>query len=257
MLLIKKRGQLTISVIIAIVLIAGVILLFFFRSRLTGIFGGEFSPQGYLAQCIEPEIKRGVQILAAQGSYQEPEGFILYQGNKIQYLCYTKDYYKTCVVQQPMIKQNFERELNSLIKNRADQCARDLISEYEKRGYSVSSGEIKPEVSIIPNKILVRFNIPLSVTKETTQKFQGFDVEIDSQMYDLLFIASSIVDYETKLGDSATELYMQYYPNLKIEKVKLSEGTKIYKLTDVVSSEEFSFASRSLAWPAGYGLEGV
>ena len=117
MLMREKRGQLTISVIIAIILIAGIILLFFFRSRLTGIFGGEFSPQGYLAQCIEPEIKQYTKVLAAQGGYQRPEGFILYQGNKIQYLCYTNDYYKTCVVQQPMIKQNFEKELNIIFRD--------------------------------------------------------------------------------------------------------------------------------------------
>jgi hypothetical protein len=48
---------------------------------------------------------------------------------------------------------------------------------------------------------------------------------------------------------------MQYYPDLKIEKTKLSDGTTIYILSNVVSKDRFTFASRSLAWPPGYGLE--
>ena len=95
----------------------------------------------------------------------------------------------------------------------------------------------------------------MTVKKETTQKFQNFDIEFKSEMYDLLFIAQSIVEYEADLGGSATELYLQYYPDLKIKKTKLSDGTTIYKLNNVITKEEFNFASRSLAWPAGYGLE--
>ena len=77
-----------------------------------------------------------------------------------------------------------------------------------------------------------------------------------SEMYDLLFIATNIVEHESQVGGSATELYLQYYPDLKIEKIKLTDGTTIYQLSNVVTGEQFSFASRSLAWPAGYGLNG-
>ena len=76
-------------------------------------------------------------------------------------------------------------------------------------------------------------------------------------MYDLIMTSVSIIDYESTYGDSETTLYMQYYPDLKIEKTKLSDGTTIYVLTNVISKESFTFASRSLAWPPGYGIEEV
>ncbi len=254
---IGKRGQMTIFIIIGIIIIAAVVLYFLFRPRLGGIFEGAFSPNSYLSACVEPEVRRGVDLLSKQGSYRDvEEGSVLYQGEKIKYLCYIEGYYKTCVVQQPMIKNNFESQLNDMVKGKADQCMRNLIAEYERRGYKVNSGGINSEVSIIPSKILVVFNSQLTVNKETTQKFDRFDVGIDSEMYDLLFISSSIVDYESSLGDSASELYLQYYPNLRIEKIKLDDGTKIYKVRNVITKEEFKFASRSLSWPAGYGLEG-
>ena len=251
-----KRGQVAIFVIIAIVIVVIIALLVFsFRKNIGGIFEGTFSPHAYLSDCIEPEVRPAVQLLAEQGSYQNPEGFTTLDGKKIKYLCYTSDYYKTCTVQQPMTKQNFEKELNLMLKGKANQCVKNLISEYEKRGYEVSSGGSNSEVSLIPGKILITFNTPLTVKKTTTQTFNNFEVEMNSEMYNLLFIAQSIIDYEAKLGDSATELYLQYYPNLKIKKILLSDGTTIYKLSDFNTQEEFSFASRSLAWPAGYGLE--
>lgn len=251
----KKRGQVAIYVIIAVAIVALIVLAFIFYPRLSGVFYGELNPGAYLKDCVEPSVKENVALLAKQGGYQEPEGFALYGGEKIKYLCYTDDYYETCVVQQPMIKNHFELELDRMIKARAEECAGNLIAEYKKRGYGVSSGDVGSSVSIIPGKINVIVDSPMSVTKDTTQSFKNFNVEIDSEMYDLLFTASSIIDYESNLGDSATELYLQYYPDLKIEKTKLSDGTKIYKLSNVITKEEFVFASRSLAWPAGYGLE--
>ena len=250
-----KKAQVAIFVIVAIAIVALIVLGVIFYPRLSGVFYGELNPSSYLRDCIEPEVKIGKELLSKQGGYQDPEGFAFYGGEKIKYLCYTDDYYETCVVQQPMIKNHFELELNGMIKNRAGECTRNLINEYEKRGYDVSSAEIDSSVVIIPGKINVIVESPMSVTKDTTQTFKRFNIEIESEMYDLLFTAGSIIDYESSLGDSASELYLQYYPDLKIEKTKLSDGTKIYKLSNVVTEESFVFASRSLAWPAGYGLE--
>ena len=252
---IKKRGQMTIFVIVAIVLVVFILLFFLFRSRIGEIFGEDISPNSYLKGCVELEIRPAVVLLSQQGSYQDPEGYISYKGSKVKYLCYTDDFYETCAVQQPMTKQNFEKELNLMVKGKANKCVKNLIEEYEKRGYDVASGGIDSSTSIVPGKIMVSFNAPMTITKETTKKYQNFDVEIESEMYDLLFIATGLIQNEAKVGDSATELYLQYYPDLKIEKTKLTDGTKIYKLTNVVTEEEFNFASRSLAWPAGYGLE--
>ncbi|MDO8509395.1 MAG: hypothetical protein Q7S27_06975 [Nanoarchaeota archaeon] len=251
----KKRGQMTIFIIVAIALVVIILLFFLFRPQIGNILGNEISPNSYLEGCIEPEIKPAVNILSQQGSYQNPEGYISYKGSKVKYLCYTDDFYETCTVQQPMTKGNFEKELNLMVKAKANKCVRNLIEEYEKRGYEVTSGGIDSSASIVPGKIIVSFNAPMTVTKQTSEKYQSFDVEIESQMYDLLFIATSLVQNEVKVGDSATELYLQYYPDLKIEKTKLTDGTKIYKLTNVVTEEQFTFASRSLSWPAGYGLE--
>ena len=108
----------------------------------------------------------------------------------------------------------------------------------------------------MPGKIRIDVSADMSVIKnEVSQRFEGFNVEIDSEMYNLLMLAMSIIDYESTYGDSETSLYMLYYPNLDIQKIKLGDGSTIYILRDVTTGDEFTFASRAQAWPGGYGFE--
>ena len=250
------RGQVAVFVIIAILIVAVVLIIFAFPRIKPFFTGQEFTPQSYLRSCIEPSVKEGMDLLARQGGYANPEGFLVYNDQKIKYLCYTSQYYDTCVVQDAMVKNRIEQELNKIIEPRARECAANLKTEYEKRGYSVSQNTISSKTTIDPGKINVEFKMPILVSKgEESNSYQGFTIGIPSQMYDILFISMSIIDYESTYGDSETTLYLQYYPDLKIEKTKLSEGSKVYIVSNVITKEYFQFASRSLSWPPGYRLQ--
>lgn len=253
-----KRGQTTIFVIIAIVIVFGGILVYLLVPGAKNVLGGEVSPNAFIRDCVEDEIKSGVDLLARQGGYATPEGFILNDGNKVKYLCYNAQYYLPCKVQQPLIKRHFERELEEMVEAKSDTCVQELRADYEARGFSVTGVEASSvDVEIIPGSIRVLVNAPMTVSKdEQTQSFRSFDVSLSSKMYDLLYISTSIVDFESTYGDTETTLYYAYYPNLVIEKEKLTDGTTIYGVEDVTTGEKFVFASRSLAWPGGYGLVG-
>jgi len=250
----KKRGQVAIFVIIALVIV-GIVIVFLAVPKLRPAFiSGELNPGDYLRTCISPIIKSNVENLSRHGGDFNPEGFILYKDEKIKYLCYTSQYYQTCTNQMPLLKAHFELELGKALDKRAKDCVASLKQEYESRGYSVSSGGVKTDVSISPKKIEILFSTPMTVTKEESKTYKSFNVEYNSEIYDLLLISQSIVEFESTLGDMDIESYMQYYPNLRIEKIRLSDGSKIYKVGDVVTGETITFATRSLAWPAGYGL---
>jgi len=247
-----KKGQVTIIIIVAVVIVLAVLAVFLYP-RISTTISPTVNPSQFLQSCIQPEVEQDLQTLAKNAGYQNMEGTVPYNGQDYKYLCYSSKYYENCIVQQPMIKNNFEKELNAMIKAKGTECVQSLKSEYEKRGYTVSVGNIDSDVSIIPGNIRVAFIAPMTITKEQTQTFKEFDISLKSEMYDLLMIATSIVDFETTYGNSETTLYMQYYPDLKIQKIQLSDGTRIYILTNVVTRENFMFASRSIAWPPGYG----
>ena len=247
-----KRGQISFFVIIAIVIVAVVAVIFLFPK--IKVFVSDVEPNSYLRNCIEKDARNTNNQLADQGGYSDPENYVEYLGDKYTYLCYTSEDYKTCVVQQPLIKRHFENELKQKIEPEARKCVSDLKSLYESKGYDVSATPGDLNMSFVPGKLILDFISPMTISKESKQTFRKFAISIDTEMYDLILTATSIIEFESTLGDSETLSYIQYYPDLKIEKIK-RDGDTLYTLGNVVSGDQFKFGSRSLVWPAGYNLE--
>lgn len=250
----EKRGQLAIIVIVAILLIVAVVLLYINQGSVRILGSEALSPESYLTSCIEPVVTTTLATQAKQGGFLVPEGNVEYEGEKIAYLCYTSENYKTCVVQKPMIKAQMEKELQGIVGVKARVCMDALASEYRKRGYEVSTSDVQTTIDIVPGKVAVALSSPLRITKEGTQSFDRFDLSLKSEVYDLLLISENIVEYESTFGDSEITDYIRNYPNLKIEKIKIADSVKIYRVSNSVTKERFQFASRSLVWPPGYGL---
>jgi hypothetical protein len=248
----ERRGQVAIFVIVAIVIVGIILVVYLFPG--VNIFSGEVNPSRYLTDCISEDVEGLIDQMGRQGGYINPSHYATYKGERIQYLCYTSRNYETCKVQQPLLRKHVEDEIEGFIKPRAQQCVKDLEEQYEKSGYSVETRPGDVDVRIIPGSLNVEFLSPMTITKENAQTFRKFTVGLNSEMYDLILTATNIIQFESELGNSETTFYLQYYPDLKINKIK-RDGDTIYKLNNIVSGEEFSFASRSLVWPQGYGFE--
>ena len=94
----------------------------------------------------------------------------------------------------------------------------------------------------------------LPLQKEDTVTYNSFSVAINNNLYELVSIAQSILNWEANSGDVDIAIYMNYYPDLRVEKQKRSEGSTIYILTDRNTGDMFQFASRSIVWPPGYQI---
>jgi len=178
----------------------------------------------------------------------------MYGGEKVEYLCYTNQYYQTCVMQQPLLRQHVEREILDYIKPEALSCINNLKQNLRKKGWQVSQDREDISISIVPNKIEITVSGFSAVKEDIGERYDKFVVEKKSQLYNLIMLATSILNWEARYGDSDIKTYMLYYPNMKVEKYKQEDGSKIYTLTYTPTKEKFVFASRSLSWPAGYGL---
>jgi hypothetical protein len=248
-----KRGQVTIFIIIAIIIVAAMIIIFW--PRLKPIFSsGTTNPQDYLQGCVQDKLQEGINLAEKRGGSIEPINSIMYKGENVEYLCYTNEYYKTCTMQQPMLKQHFEFEINEHVKSTVDSCMQNLEKDFQAKGYQVSIGSKSSSVSLTPGKVTLSIKGPVTLTKDSTSKYDNLKVDIKSNIYDFLMLSTSVLNWEARYGDSDPVSFMIYYPDLKIEKLKQSEGSKIYILTSIKTKESFTFASRSLSWPAGYGV---
>ena len=248
----QKRGQLTIFIIIAIIIVVlGILIYLFFPQIQTGLGISTNNPNVFIQNCMEDEIKSTVDKISLQGGSFAPENYFLYQDEKIEYLCYTNEYYIPCVMQQPLLKQHIENEIKEEIEEEKTVCLDSLKKNFESQGYDVilTGGETK--VELLPNRIEVTFENDLTLTKEDSERYEGLGMILNNNLYELVSITSSILNMEARYGDSETTVYMNYYHDLKVEKHKQTDGTTIYILTERDTENKFQFASRSIAWPPG------
>ena len=248
----KKRGQITIFILVAIIILVVGILIYFLYPKINGDVSVTENPSLFMQSCVEDTLKDNVAEISMQGGSISPEHYILYKGDKIEYLCYTNEYYKKCVMQQPLLKKHIENEIKSSIDTVVYSCLDDLKKSYSKKGYEVSLTQGDFSVELFPKKIKLRINKTLTLKKQDTKIYNSLNVVLNNNLYELVSIAQNILNWEAHYGDAETTIYMTYYRNIKVEKKKQSDGSTIYILTDRNTGDKFQFASRSIAWPPGY-----
>ncbi|HLC77553.1 MAG TPA: hypothetical protein VJH92_00320 [Candidatus Nanoarchaeia archaeon] len=251
----SKSGQLTLFIIIGIVIVAAGVLVYFFLPNLRpGLVFEEQTPEKYIQTCLESDIEDAINTLALQGGSIKPEHYILNEGNRIEYLCYQEEDYKTCVVQQPLLKRHVENEIKKEVLSQVKSCFDRMEQEYKDKGYEINLRKGEYQVELLPKRVVLSFNNSLTLSKgESVQRMEKFRVILNNNLYELVSIANSIIEWEATYGDAETTIYMTYYKDLKVEKIKKVDGSTIYMLTDRNTNFKFQFASRSVVWPAGYG----
>ena len=231
-----KRGQVTIFIIVAILIVGLVALIFFIIPKTKTETGFDVqNPRAFIQNCMEDTVAEVVDIISSKGGSVVPEFYFMYNGERVEYLCYTNEYYKTCVVQQPMLKQHIESEIKTAIEGDVETCFTNLEESYRIEGYTAELQRGATEVELLPKRVVVNFaGYVLAVTKA------------------LISIANSIIDGEATYGEAETTAYMTYYKDLKVEKHTQQDGTKVYIISDRDTGSKFQFASRSVAWPPGF-----
>jgi len=249
---VNKRGQLTIFIIIAIVIAVILLLYFFYDDIAIKIFPS--TAQSNFQKCVQDDLDAVLEIISNQGGSIVPAHYTYYDNHPVEYLCYTNQYYTTCVNQQPMLKSHIERELNTYLEPKLKACAETLKKNLQTQGYEVRGSDFDVNVELVLNNIEINIDSDMTLAKEgEAVRFSQYGFSIRSSLYNLIMFTNSILNWEAQLGDSETTTYMGYYPNLRVEKFKQGDGTKIYTLTDRLTGDQFVFASRSLSWPPGYG----
>ncbi len=245
----NKKSQVTVFIILALAIVIVLVLLFVRKDLFTIITGK--APVEQIKDCAEEYAEQAVDVLSVQGGSLGPENYYMYEGNNVEYLCYTEENYKQCVMQKPLLKQSVEKEIENYIKPKVRGCMASVRADLEKQDYSVKLGEVEVDVELVPSNILINVESDFTITKERTESYKSIKTDVSSKLYDLVMIASSISNWEARYGDSETMNYMIYYPLLKVEKKKQGEGTTIYILTDRDTKDKLMFASRSMVIPAG------
>jgi len=260
MILKQKRGQLTIFIIVALILIGLVGIFFVFRGE-TIIEEKtqklEENPELFLESCIKDKVREGIEFISLRGGYVDNKLNINFKfedepAYNISYLCYNQGSYLPCVNQKPTFMNDLRNEVKKYISKDVENCFNEIQSSFSKEGYEAIVNYEGFEIEIIPKRIIIQTSSEVSLTRyEETTKQEDIKVEIASKLYELSFIIQELVNQEANFCYSENLGIMLVYPEFSIDKFKTGESTIIYTVDHEESKERFRFAVRGCAIPPG------
>jgi len=186
----NRRGQVTIFIIIAIILVAAVSLYFIFKDKISvENIPSEIEPvYTQIISCLKETNKQGVEYLGMHGGYYEiPEAIsISYFSDNIPY------YYLNSKTYIPSIER-VEGELEDYIHNYLSNCLG--FESFKEQGYGINEGDLLVSVNVKENQIKTKLDYPLTITKgDSTKRLREFEIESNSEISNLLEVSKEIVN---------------------------------------------------------------
>lgn len=257
----KKKGQVTIFIIIAVIIIAAIALFFVFRSGVIPGVGGpahEITPAPFLDTCLRDKTREGIEIISLQGGYINNPLHIRFMFEEegvyrnISYLCYTSNYYIPGDNKQPMLIQHLKSEVENYISEEVEFCFNELVSSIKDQGYEVDSQYDGFDVELMPGRVVTEIYGEISSTKTgETSKQEDFRIITNSKFYDLSLVVHEIVSQEARFCNFEYLGYMLTYPKFKIDYFRVQDASIIYTVEHVDTNERFRFAVRGCVIPPG------
>ncbi|MCS7134455.1 MAG: hypothetical protein NZ889_01190 [Candidatus Pacearchaeota archaeon] len=252
----NKRGQITLFIIIAVVIIAlAIFLLFFYPKMKIKKYEEPTNPHAYLQDCINNALEPLVEKLASQGGYLELGNCIFYKNICRHYLCYTTQPYVPCINQEPLLKENIETILRERLKqeNVVSSCINRFIEYARKKGYDVSSCEApKFFVNLTKGRVNVPIECKIVLKKgEEKKEFLEYNPYLTWPLFEFVLLSKQIIHEEITNADFDPVAFMLRNYWIEIEKFRASEGSIIYTLRDRKTRKEFVFAVRNYVLPPG------
>lgn len=211
----NKRGQVTIFIIIAVLILAGVIGFFILRQHLAvQLIPANLNPvyKTFLS-CLEDKILVGIDILESQAGYIELPVFkpgnsympfssqLDFLGNPIPYWYYISE--NNLPKEQVPSKEKMEEQLETFVENNAKKC--DFESYYEN-GFEIVQGQPQATVTIRNNNVDVRLNMNFDIAKgEDKVLVNNHDISVQSKLGTLYNSAKKVYDKEQR------ELFLENY----------------------------------------------
>ncbi len=255
--MINKRGQVTIFILIAILIVAGIIIYFTLKSSFVSVqIPSEMQPvyTSFLA-CLDQDIEIGISLLETHAGYIELPEFeagseyapfssqLNFLGNPIPYWYYVSG--NNIEKEQIPTQKDMESQLEEFIDSRIRDCE---FQTYRDQGFAFSLGEPESDVSILLNSVEVSLDMDITIEKGGESVFiKNHDVTFNSKLGSLYKAANKIYDEEQK------ELFLEKYAvdNLRlyapVDGVEISCSPLVWSADEIFNDLQEAIEVNTLA----------
>jgi len=265
--MIQKRGQITIFIVIAILIIALVVVVFLVRNQLiplpkAGITSSSLQFENSIKECVRVNARNAITTLSLAGGDTENElNSITLNNKKYTYLCYTataggcyegNTNPRACVNQKEVIwhdETQLEEKLETMITENSQSCINKVLESAEKNGFTVTALEPKSDVEIKDGRVDVSYIREIEITKgDDKSSFEKFDVAIQSNLWDFIWVTNNIINEKSDCDTSCVDTDVIAGDGVLVipapeGRAINTEDADIYTLKK--GNEEFKFAIRS------------
>jgi len=253
----SKKGQVTIFIIVAILMVAGFAIYFFVVSPIeSSSIPSNFQPvYSTFLSCLGDDALLGISLLQTQAGYIYLPDFepgseympfssqLSFLGNSIPYWHYVSG--NNIPREQVPTKRQMEQQLELFINNKITGCNFD---SYYDQGFEVSSVNPVARVQIDDNSVAVNLEMELNVVKDDESMFaRTHKVTINSKLGSLYDSALKVYD-ETRdkmiLENYAIDTLRLYAP---VDGVNISCSPLIWSADGVFSDLRDGIEANTLA----------
>jgi len=252
-----RRGQVTIFIILAILVVSLVALFFVFKDKLiTDKIPSEISPvYNTLVSCLQDDLSIGVNVLESQGGYiyiPEYEAGSDYMpfssqldflGNPIPYWYYVSG--NNIEREQVPSKSNMQNDIKKFVEATARTC---LLDNYYSQGYEISMGNPDATVTINDNEVILDLNMDFSVLKgEESYLINEHRIVFNSDLGSLYNSALKVYNEEQSklfLEEYGVDTLRLYAP---VDGVEMTCSPKIWNADDIFSELQSAIEANTLA----------
>ena len=252
------KGQVTIFIIIAILIVVTLIAYFILREVVDS--GTEVPKElapvyDYYLSCIDDSTKQAAKLMANQGGHLElpefePGSDYMPFSSHLDFLGYSVPYWYYVsgngIAKEQVIEISaMEDQLEEYLKDRISECD---FQEYEERGFIVEREDAEVKVDIKDNKIEVGMEMPLTMAfGEVTARQTTHKVSVSSRLGRFHEIATKIYDKEQSflfLENYGVDILRLYAP---VDGTEIGCSPKVWNTEDIKEDLINGLQSNTLA----------
>jgi len=253
----NRRGQVTIFIIIAVVLVAAIVGILIFRNQLTpSLPSAEISPiQTTLLSCLESYTKTGVSVLESQGGYIYLPEFeagsnympfssqLDFMGNGIPYWYYVSG--NNIQKEQVPSKTEMQEQLARYIEEKIRNCRFD---SYYEQGFAIKQGEPSAKVTINQENIDISLTMNLGITKgEETSNLKTHNIKLNTNLGRLYDTSKKLYQYEQDslfLENYGVDILRLYAP---VDGIEITCSPKVWAANNIFNDLQNGIESNTQA----------
>lgn len=243
----EKKGQLTAFIILGIVVLAGIILVFYLRGQ---FFFGPVTPTNlanrivpikeHITTCIQEVAPEPIERIGLQGGHLKTgeDTYRKRDGIPISYLCYNIEGQPQCYNRMLLISE-MEGEIGDAIRKGLATCID--INQY-KKGFEIQTGTMDVDTEIGDDNVVVTVKYPITLIKDGTKVTEDtFSVNFNYPLGRLYDVSQDIIDVHTEFGQFDQLRYMLDHRGQYVIEVKKPYPDTQYILATKSSPYVFQF----------------